>query len=203
MLLLVSRRIRQVAAYRILALYWMLNGFVDLFSLDINPFFHNFVLRDKITFWYNILDTPLVLLTFALAVTGKNRRILLGVMATYVAAELAVLGWKGYSYLTTVMIDGVGPLLVLICSTIGLVQYMRKVEHTPLENAMVFVYAAMLFCYGSFLLIFVVMPSYDNTSNYRDTFLLYYISALISVAVTIMGLWSYGLRPKSYSSSSS
>jgi hypothetical protein len=97
-----------------------------------------------------------------------------------------------------------GLLLIIAYSLTGLVQYIKKMEHTQFENSMVFVYGSLLFAYGSFLIIYIFAHAHGNggsTENDTDSFLLYYISLLLSSAVTSAGLWSYGIR--SYSSSSS
>ncbi len=96
------------------------------------------------------------------------------------------------------MIIGSGLLLILVYSLVGLLQYLRKMEHTPLENSMVFVYASLLFAYGSFLIIYIfahvraTRSSGDN--NDADSYLLYYISLLLSAIVTTAGLFTYGIR---------
>jgi hypothetical protein len=71
-------------------------------------------------------------------------------------------------------------------------------EHTRFENSMVFVYAAALFAYGSGLIIYIFAHYHPAGSNNDDTdsFLLYYISLLLSAIVTSTGLWSYGIRKK-------
>jgi drug/metabolite transporter (DMT)-like permease len=77
-------------------------------------------------------------------------------------------------------------------------------EHTALENSMVFVYAALLFAYGSFTIIYIFLHTHSgNMINTRDSFLLYYVSLFLAAVITSMGLWNYGIRKRRYSSSSS
>jgi len=58
------------------------------------------------------------------------------------------------------------------------------------------VYAALLFGYGTYLIIYLLYFFRNSASGYNeaDSFLLYYTSLLLSAVVTSTGIWSYGLR---------
>jgi len=186
---------RQVTTYRVIGIYWLLNGLVNFTDLNFFGPFRNIDLQDRLTLYYNLLDTPLVLLLFACAGSGRHRKLLFLTLLLFVAGELSLLGWKGYNFTSSTVIIGTGLLLILGYSITGLVQYMRKMEHTPFENSMGFVYAALLFSYGSFLIIYIFTHIRGNSEiNGRDSFLLYYISILLSAVITSLGLWSYGVR---------
>jgi len=79
----------------------------------------------------------------------------------------------------------------------GLMQYMKQMEHTPFENSMVFVYAALFFAYGSFTIIYIfIHTQLGNLMNIKDSFLLYYIGLFLASVITSLGLWSYGIRKR-------
>jgi hypothetical protein len=194
-LLLGWRKMRQVNAYCVIGIYWLLNGLINLPELEIFPFAGNHGWRERLTYAYNLIETPLVLLVFAFANSGRSRRQLLLISLLFVGWETALIGWKGYTASTSLLLIGSGLLLKLGYSITGLIQYVMKMEHTRFENSMVFVYAALLFVYGSFLIIYIFTQIHpNNNNNGADSFLLYYISLLISAAVTATGLWSYGLK---------
>ena len=194
-ILLLFRKMRKVTTYRMIGIYWLFNGVINFMNLDLFRHFRNNDLQERLTFYYNILDTPLVLVVFACAVTGRHRQWLLRTLGLFIIGEVGLILWHGYNFTSSTMIIGSGLLLILAYSVIGLVQYMRKMEHTPFENSMVFVYAALLFAYGSFLIIYIFTHLRSSSEGSgRDSFLLYYISLLLSAAVTSLGLWSYGLR---------
>jgi drug/metabolite transporter (DMT)-like permease len=135
------------------------------------------------------------LIVFASACAGKQKRQLLLVLAGYIAGECALVCWKGYNPSTCSLIMGSGLLLILLYSVTGLVLYVKRMEHTRFENSMVYVYAALLFAYGSSLIIYIFAHYHPGNSNDdTDSFLLYYISLLLSAIVTSTGLWSYGIR---------
>lgn len=201
--LLASRKMRQVTTYRILGMYWLLNGFIHFADIYFFRTYKNGWL-DQLTEYYNVLDTPLVLLIFFNASAGAYKRLLLRTLLAFVIMEVLVIGWKGYAFTSGFIFVGSGVLLVLAYSIIGLVQYMRKMEYTSFETSMVFVYAALLFGYGSYLIIYMfVHIRGSNEANRQDSYLLYYVMLLLSAIITSLGLWSYGVRRPAYSSSSS
>jgi hypothetical protein len=199
------KKMRQVSAYRAIAVYWFLTGLINLFNLDLIGQFRESNLQEKLTFWYNLVDTPLVLFIFVCASTGKSRIRLLWVIFLFIALESGLIYLYGYTFNSSTTIIGAGLILVWVYCITGLVKYMKQMEHTRFENSMVIVYAALLFAYSSFLIIYIFIHIHDNDVNSsRDSFLLYYIGLLLSATITSLGLWSYGLRRRAaYSSSSS
>jgi hypothetical protein len=214
-LLLGWKKMRQENTWWVIGIYWLFSGLVNLPEI---PFFQSNISRswqERLAFSYNLVETPLVLLTFAFATSGRQRRQLLWLFVLFIAWETALIGWKGYNLSSRTLLIGSGLLLILLFSITGLIQYVKKMEHTRFENSMVFVYAALLFDYGSFLIIYIFAHIHTNgNNNGSDSFLLYFISLLISAAVTTLGLWSYGIKKvrrrhgldpgrRAYSSSSS
>lgn len=206
-LLLSWKKMRQVKTYRIIGIYWLFTGLIHIMDHD---FFRHITststLQQRLNQYYNLLNIPLVLSVFVSAASGLHRKRLLFILLFFIAGELALVGCMGYNFTSRIMIMGAGLLLTLAYSITGLVQYMRTMEHTPFENSMVFVYAALLFACGSFLIIYIFTHIRGNSEgSSKDSFLLYYTSVLLSAAITSSGLWGYGIRrsPVVYSSSSS
>jgi hypothetical protein len=210
-LFLSFKKVRQVNTYRVLGIYWFLNGLVNLPVL--RPIQHegirNFFAR--FSAWYDLADAPLLIFVFALASSGKLRKQLFLILAGLTIVEVLLLVVKGYTY-SWPLIIGAGVLLVLAYSVVGLWQYLKKMEHDRFENSMAFVYAALLFAYGTYLIIFLLSlpPKSANIYNEEDSFLMYYISLSLAAVLTSAGILSYGLRERKrgsfsprYSSSSS
>ncbi len=196
-LLLGWKKMRQVGTYCILGIYWLFNGVVNLLALDIFRFTSGRVFLRHLNFCYTLTETPLVLLAFACARPGPGRRQLLLVLLGFIAGESVLIGLKGSNVFSNAVIIGTGLVLILAYSLAGLLQYLKKMEHTRFENSMVFVYASLLFAYGSFLIIYIFAHVHDSNptgGNESDSFLLYYISLLLSAAITSVGLWSYGIK---------
>jgi drug/metabolite transporter (DMT)-like permease len=197
LLLLSWKKMRAVNTYCVLGVYWFLNGLVNLLSLNFIRFAGERTIFRHLNFYYNLAETPLVLLAFACAQSGRLRRQLLLILLGFIAGEAILIGGKGYTPSSSALIIGLGLLLILAFSCIGLWQYLTRMEHTRFENSMVFVYASLLFAYGSFLIIYIFAHVHSSSSGENsdaDSFLLYYISLLLSAAITSAGLWSYGIR---------
>jgi hypothetical protein len=194
-LLLCWKKMRLVNTYWIIGIYWLFNGLINLPEIGFFPFNLSHHWQEKLSFGYNFAETPMVLLIFAFAGSGRYRRQLQLLFLLFIAWEVALITWKGYIPSSRILLIGSGLLMILVYSIVGLIQYVKKMEHSRFEHSMVFVYAALLFDYGSFVIIYVFAHIHsDGRGNGADSFLLYYISLLIAAAVTAMGLWSYGVK---------
>ena len=195
-LLLGWKKMRQVNTYCVLGIYWFLNGLVNLLALDFARFSDSHLFIRQLSMYYSLAEAPLLLLAFACAKSGRGRRQLQLVLLLLVAGELVLTELHQHNFPATTVNLALGLLLIIAYSVTGLVQYIKKMEHTRFENSMVFVYGSLLFAYGSFLIIYIFAHIHGNgvTENDTDSFLLYYISLLLSSAVTSAGLWSYGIR---------
>jgi hypothetical protein len=212
-LFLSIKKMRQVNTYWVIGVYWLFNGLINLPALGLIQSAGGRGLLQRVNTCYTFTETPMVLLAFAFASSGRLRKQLLLVLLCFIAGESALIAWRGYNFANCAVITGAGLLLVLAYSIAGLWQYLKKMEHSRFEDSMVFVYAALLFGYGSFLIIYVFahFRTGGGAYNETDSFLLYYISLQLSASVTSTGLGSYGLRKKrvgkhqvsGYSSSSS
>ncbi len=206
------KKVRKVNTYRVIGIYWLFNGLVNfpiLWPMQQGALHHFFQHLSNI---YDLVDTPLVLLVFALASSGKLRKQVLLVLVIFVIGESVLIGQKGYAFSWPIVV-GIGVSLILVYTVMGLWQYLKKMEHNRFEHSMVYVYAALLFGYGTYLIIYLLYYLRGSASGYNeaDTFLLYYTSLLLSAVVTSTGILTYGLRIKKsrralmpgYSSSSS
>jgi hypothetical protein len=198
-LLLGWKKIRQVHTFWLLGVYWLLSGLVNLPMIHAPGAHHGLI--SLLSRLYTMAETPLVLLVFASAASRRLKRQLWLVVLLYILGATALIGWKGYDLISSELALAAGMLLILVYSVVGLVVYIQQVEHTPFENSMVFIYAADLFAYGSGLIIWIFsrynpsgITSSGSGNNDTDSFLLYYISLLLSALVTCTGLWSYGIR---------
>lgn len=206
---------RRVNTYCILGIYWLFNGLVNLPSLALFQSAGARYLLTRLNFYYTLAEAPLVLLAFAIARSGRQRRQVLVVLLLFISGELLLIRLKGHNFSSNAVIIGSGLLIILAYCITGLLQYLKKMEHTRFEHSMVFVYAALLFAYGSFLIIYIFAHMHPAGAGASDTdsFLLYYISLLLSATITSAGLWGYGMRRisrgphpfmiRNYSSSSS
>jgi hypothetical protein len=199
-LFLGSRNIRKVPTWWVLAVYWLINGLDN--GLEVwfatPPGQHHAAFR-QLNFYYNLIETPIVLLAFALARQGKGRKSGLLILLLFLTGESILVNLRGHSDLLLIL--GSGVAIIIGYSIVGLLEYGKKMEHTRFENSMVFIYASLLFSYGSMLIIYIFAHYHHAAgSDDPDSFLLYYVSLLLSAAITCGGLWSYRTRRSHQSS---
>jgi hypothetical protein len=190
------KNIRKVRAWWVLGIYWLLNGLDNLLEVWFATRSEgSHVLVRQLSFCYCLVETPLLLLTFALARQGRGRKGLLLLLVLFMTGESILLRLRGNSSLGLIIGSGLG--IIILYSLMGLLDYVKNMEHTRFENSMVYVYAALLFSYGSMLIIYIFAHYHHaagTNSHDADSFLLYYVSLLLSAAITCAGLWSYGIR---------
>ena len=189
------KNMRKVSTCWVLGIYWFLTGLnnlLELWSASGFPGHHGSYREINIA--YNLVETPLVLLAFALAKKGRSRRVLLLLLFLFVGTETILFRLKGNAAMLPIMASGLA--IIILYTLMQLFDYLKKMEHTRFEHSMVFMYASLLFSYGSMLIIYVFAHYHfaGKTGNEMDSFLLYYISLLLSVSITCAGLLSYGIR---------
>ena len=141
-----------------------------------------------------MLDTPLVLTIFFFASKGVKRKVILLTGVLFTAFEVAIVNRQGYNFGSASIIIGIGLVLVILFCVLGILEYMKNVEHSHFETSLVFIYAALLFAYSGFIIIYIFSQLHDYKSKNSDSFLLYYISLSLSAFITSLGLWGYGIR---------
>jgi hypothetical protein len=201
------KNMRPIRTWWVLGIYWLLNGLDNLLELWFasGPGATQTFVRD-VSIGYTLLETPLLMLAFALAKQGRSRKGPLLVLALYIAGESILLRLRGHDALGLIIGSGLG--IIILYSVMGLWDYMKKMEHSRFENSMVFIYASLLFSQGSMLIIYIFAHFHHATGTAAgdaDSFLLYYIALLLSAAIACAGLWSFGIRksrPRPWSASS-
>jgi len=199
-LLLWLKKLNQEKAYLFIAIYWLVNGIINLPECFGQS--QNAALLNQITLAYNLLDTPLVLLVFYFAATGTKKRILLYLLALFILFECGIVAWKGHNFDSSTIIIGVGGLLCLIFSSWGIVEYFQKIEHNSFENAMGFIYAGFIFNYGLSIVIYIFNYLNFKKETIDSNLFIYYLSVISATVLTSVGLWKYARpnfdKPSSY-----
>ena len=190
------KHIRKIRTWWVLGIYWLLNGldnFMEIWFASRSEGSH--LLVRQLSIGFTLLETPLVLLAFALAEGGRRRKALLLVLTLFMAGEVVLVRLQGHGALGPIIGTGLG--IIILFSVMGLWDYLKKMEHSRFENSMVFIYASLIFSYGSLLIIYIFAHFHHPhapTGADADSFLLYYLSLLLSAAIACAGLWSYGIR---------
>jgi hypothetical protein len=191
-LLLWIKKLKYEKAYFLIAIYWLANGLMNLpgwlGQSDNKPLLH------QVTLLYNLLDAPMILLVFLYSLNRNSKKIIRYTLLFFILFEVIIVAWKGYNLTSSTIIIGLGTFLAITFGIMGVMEYVQKVEHTSFENAMVFVYASILFAYGIFVIIYFfsyLNPNTPTKAENIDNFIIYYVSLLLSTFLTCLGLWQF------------
>jgi hypothetical protein len=174
------------------ATYWAIGGFINV--SDHIPGISK-ELSSVMAVVYNLLDFPLVLFIFYYSTNSARLKKFIRLAGpAYILLAIVNCAIKGFSYDALIYVVGVGTVLVLVVVGWEVLRYFRKMEHTHREKAMIFIYAAMLFEYGSYVIVYIFDFFLVPEQATYDNLLVYYASTLIGVAIASIGFLSKDLR---------
>ena len=183
-LVVLLRKLWRDAFFILFAVYWLLGGLINM--PDLLPGFSE-ELKSDMGVIYNLLDIPLILIIFYYTSSSfMIRRYILFSLALLIAFEAVNFLIYGLNYDALKYSLGPGIAIVLIVLTWEIVRYLQKIEHSNRQSAKIFIYAALLFEYGTFTLIYIFDYFIPN-SNSEDSFLIYYISTVIAIFIALGG----------------
>jgi hypothetical protein len=181
------KRLAPDKPFLIIALFWMINGF--MYSPEIFKWsWYDTNVSNQITLYYNLIDAPLIILFFYYAF---KRKFFLWLLAAFVAFEILITVWKGFNFDSDNFIIGFGTMICLIMNIWGISRYFRNMEHTTTENILVFVNAGFIFYYGLFPVTFFF--NYIKFSRVTLPYITFinYFSICTATALISFGLWKY------------
>jgi len=142
---------------------------------------------EVISVLYNMVDIPFMLwILWYTSFSSSLAKILRVVIAAYIIIELILVFSLGVNYDAIKYIMGAGVLVVLITLVWEITLYLQRIEHSNREKSMLFIYAALLFEYGSYTIVYVYDYFIFNAGNV-DTLLIYYSSSLIAMSIACFG----------------
>lgn len=174
------------------ATYWAVGGIISL--TDFIPSLPE-TTKQTIGAVYNMLDVPTVLAILYYTSTSLMLRKFTSVaFVFYMIMQIFSVVIKGVNYNALKYTLGSGIALVLIVLTWEIVRYLQKVEHNNRQNAKVLIYAALLFEYATFILVYV-FDYFTDKQFYelqkKDIHLIYYISTLVGIIIACCGYLLY------------
>ena len=170
--------------FLLFAVYWCVGGMINVF--DVVPGVSKHLLHN-ITIFYNMLDIPFILgiLYFTTAYNFIRKTAVAGIVLLLLVQVISIIK-GGISYDSQKYALGIGVALVLCIVAMEIIRYMQKIEHSTRQNAKMFVYAALLFEYATFIVIYIfdyILISQDR----KDSFIIYYISTLVAILIASCG----------------
>ena len=182
--IILLKRIWKDSYFLFLGIYWLLGAVVN--SVMLMPGI-GLPALEVITVVYNMTDIPFVL--WILWYTSSSTllaKVLKMIIILYVVTELIVVIKLGINYEAIKYVMGAGVLVVLITLVWEITLYLQRMEHNNREKAMLFIYAAFLFEYGSYTIVYI-FDYFIIPSDQADKFLIYYISTLVAIMIACFG----------------
>lgn len=184
MLIVLFKKLWRDHYFLLLAIYWLTGAMVNVTPHipGISP-----TTLEVVTVIYNMFDIPFILSILWYTTSSPSlKRLLLIIIAGYILIELLLVFSNGVNYGAIKYILGAGVLVVLITLTWEITLYLQQMEHTNRERSMLFIYAALLFEYGSYAIVYT-FEYFISAYNVMDNHLIYYISALIAIMIASVG----------------
>lgn len=170
--------------FLLFALYWATGGLIN--SPDLIPAFPSEIMY-TIGVVYNLLDIPVILTIFYY--TGSSpgiRKLARAGLIAIILIELTSVALAGFDYNALKYTIGPGILVVMVIVVWEILRYLQKIEHSNRQTAKVFIYAALLFEYATFILIYI-FDYFIVDSAREDSFLIYYISTVVAIVIASSG----------------
>lgn len=188
------KKLRQELPFLLFALFWAAGGLVNL--VDFIPGITKGAV-EVVSVLYNMLDIPMALSIFHFTSTSSLiRKICLFATPVYLVVEIVYVITGGLRYDSLKVSLGLGLITILVLIVWEIIRHLQKIVHTSREKAMLFIYAALLFEYGTYVVIYIFDYYLTAVSNTTDNFIIYYISTIIALILATSGYLIKGLNKK-------
>ncbi|HVM87105.1 MAG TPA: hypothetical protein VMT76_02880 [Puia sp.] len=194
--LVLWKKLQYQRTYTLIGIYWLVTGLLNQYNWVSDS--DNYLLQALLMFFRNLFGIHVALIIFMVySKEGKRKKIFYTLLA-FISFELTMLIWNGMETRSNIIITGIGSLIVLIYSIVGLIEYIKEVYHSPFENTIAFINAAFLFAYGATVMLSTLNFFAIASPSDPNEFFLYYVGLLLSALLTCFGLWQYAETPSFY-----
>jgi hypothetical protein len=191
MLIVIGKKLWSALPFRLFALYWLVCALVNLIEFIPLPDH----VMELYTVIYNLLDIPLVLTVFYFATSSAAvKKFTKIVVPALLVAGLVNCIIRGFT--TDALEYVLGGELIIILGVIiwEIILKLQQIKLTGYAKGMLLICAALLFEYGTFIVIYIFDYLLPGTSSSSDNFLVYYLSSLIALPVAICGFLTKGIK---------
>lgn len=163
-------------------------NFLDLFpGID-------FTIIERINVFYNMIDIPFVMLMiYSICSNEVVKKLMVFSVALYIFLQMVFFFREGMKYDALKITLGYGLGIVLLSILYTLLAYFRKMGLSGQQVAYVVILCALLFDYGSFIVIYI-FDYYVEGYNINDNLLIYYISSIIAMLIGSSGMLVRGVK---------
>lgn len=178
---------------RIYSIYCAIEGLINM--LDLFPSIP-FSFISRLNVLYNMLDFPLMIyLIYQIAVPEKFRQFMKYSIGAYIVWQLYFAFREGLQYDALKYPMGLGLLLVIGSVFWMLANYIQRPDLRNREKTYMAILAAILFDYGTFIVIYI-FDYFVNNSSIKDNLLIYYASSIVSMLISIVALMIARNKPE-------
>lgn len=180
-LIVAIRRLWKETTLMVFATYWALSGIINIID-KVPGVPENIIVNIGVI--YNMLDMPLVIAIYCFTTRVRGIRTLTRIVLPLYLLALCVNPFiQGLNYDALKYMLGFGLIFVFTIIIWDLVYHLRKLEHSSLEKAQMLIDAALLFQYGTYVIIYIFDYFWIKASNETDNFIIYYISSIVALTV--------------------
>ena len=191
-ILLFLKKLQYQKIYLLIGLYWLVMALLNQYNWLGNA--DDWDVQTNLMFARNVIGIHFVLAIYFLCANGDQKKIILYSLFAFATFELMVCTLNGINHFSGIIINGIGALMVLAFSVVGLAGYFKEIEHSPYEHSIAFMYAAFLFAYGSVAMIYSLNFFKVAAVNDPNEFFLYYVGLLLALLLTCYGFWQYASK---------
>ena len=187
------KKLWTVTPFLLFALYWVVGGLVNL--VDHMGFGSRTI--EITTVLYNVLDMPLVMaILYYTTSSPAIKKFTSLAVPCFLGFEIVNLAIRGLNYPALKYTLAIGLVLTLTLIVWEIVLYLQKIVHSGREKGLLFIYAALLFEYGTYIIIYIFDYYLEHISSTMDNYLVYYISSLIALVIATCGYLTKGIGKK-------
>jgi hypothetical protein len=144
-----------------------------------------------------MIDVPFVLYIFYLNTrVAMLRSIIKVLIPVFMFIEIMNGMLRGFNDKSFKYLVGVGVVIVISILVTEVVHYFQKLDHTPREKAIIFLFLAVLFEYAVYVYYYIY--EYFLSAEKADMNIIYYGSTLIGIIIACFGFFSEALKKKTY-----
>jgi len=199
-LIVLLRKCWTVKPVLLFSLYWVLGGILNLLILASASFSVSFNTGlDVFLNYYNVLDPLLVLgIMYFSSKSAIIKNSLLVTMCLLLAGILITAILSGIKHETIKYVLGFGVVAVFLFALIEIINYIRKLVFHWHEEVMIYIYAAIVYEYGTYLFNYWFDYWYENATaqEFLDSTLVYNLSTIVAVSISLASFLHSKLNPK-------
>jgi hypothetical protein len=190
-LIVIIKKLWSQLAFRLFALYWLISALANL--LEFIPLPRSTAVM--LTIIYNTADIPMVLGVFyCITRSSLLKKINKVAIPLILLSELTSFIIYGFTYDALKYALGGSLLVILAIIICEIILKLQKIRISGADRGLLLIYAAMLFEYGTYVVIYIFDFFLPNVSSQTDSWLVYYLSSIIALSVAICGFLTRGIN---------